>query len=93
MCSWADGCLDEYIGRLMGRCMNGGEKVDCGKDGAVGSNIKRADLEFLILTIPTAIHVVLTSNMGITVFSAFSDSKMTKFLMHKAPSPSFLEED
>lgn len=51
-----NGCLDRYIGGLMGRCVNGGAKMEGIGDGAVGSTIKRANLEFLILTIPTVIH-------------------------------------
>lgn len=62
-------------------------------DGAVGSNIKRANLEFLILTIPTAIHGVLTYNMRIIVFLAFSDDKITESIMHMAPNPSFPGDD
>lgn len=51
-----NGCLDRYIGGLMGRCVNGGAKMEGIGDGAVRSNMKRANLEFLILTIPTVIH-------------------------------------
>lgn len=87
--SRADGCLD---GGLMARCMNGEVEVDGRRDGAEGRNIKRADLELLILIIPTAIHGILTYNMGIIVFLAFSDDKMSESIMHMAPSPSFLEE-
>lgn len=76
----------------MGRYMNGGLDRWWMAEGmgVSGRNIKRNDLEPLILMTPNATHGVLTYNMELIVFLVFSDDKMTEFIPCTAPVPPFL---